>query len=251
MKVGIYGCGTVGGTLKRWLEENTDHEIAVVDPGLNINDDMKYSDAIFICVPYGAKHKDSIVIETVYQAKKHTQNVFIKSTVLPGTNDSLNTVSMPEFLTARRPYLDFQKHPIMCGPIPLEFVQRLFPNKEIIQGTNLECEISKYMHNCFGATKVTYFNMFKRICDFYNTNFDNTKVLANHSTGYLGTEHLQVPGHDGKLGYGGTCFPINMETLEKHLDVINKHQKLKQDFGLEKEFISLVRTMNLSYRGEE
>lgn len=251
MKVGIIGCGIVGGTLKRWFETFANHKIACYDPPLNIKEDLSKSDAIFICVPYGGKHKDSIVIESVYLAKKHTNNVFIKSTVIPGLNDSLNTISLPEYLTARFAFEDMTNHPVISGPCDVEFLQELFPGKKIFQGTNLECEIAKYMHNCFGAFKVTYFNMFKKICDHHKTNFKLTKEIANLSTNYLGYEHTNVPGPDFKLGYGGACFPVNMETMEKHLEVITKHPKIDSDFSLETELFSLIRTMNLSYRGEE
>ena len=29
----------------------------------------------------------------------------------------------------------------------------------------------------------------------------------------VGDSHLNVPGHDGKLGYGGTCFPKDVSSL--------------------------------------
>ena len=33
------------------------------------------------------------------------------------------------------------------------------------------------------------------------------------SDGRIGDSHLNVPGHDGKLGYGGTCFPKDVNAL--------------------------------------
>ena len=33
------------------------------------------------------------------------------------------------------------------------------------------------------------------------------------SDGRIGDSHLNVPGHDGKLGYGGTCFPKDVKAL--------------------------------------
>jgi UDPglucose 6-dehydrogenase len=38
----------------------------------------------------------------------------------------------------------------------------------------------------------------------------------------IGNSHTQVPGHDGKLGFGGTCFPKDINaliTLGKELGV--------------------------------
>ena len=31
------------------------------------------------------------------------------------------------------------------------------------------------------------------------------------SDGRVGDSHLNVPGHDGKYGYGGTCFPKELD----------------------------------------
>ena len=33
------------------------------------------------------------------------------------------------------------------------------------------------------------------------------------SDGRIGDSHLDVPGHDGKLGYGGTCFPKDVNAI--------------------------------------
>ena len=33
------------------------------------------------------------------------------------------------------------------------------------------------------------------------------------SDGRVGDSHLHVPGPDGKLGYGGTCFPKDVNAL--------------------------------------
>lgn len=31
--------------------------------------------------------------------------------------------------------------------------------------------------------------------------------------GRIGHSHIQVPGHDGKLGFGGSCFPKDVKAL--------------------------------------
>jgi UDPglucose 6-dehydrogenase len=114
----------------------------------------------------------------------------------------------------------------------------------------MEAELAKYTHNCFGAMKVTYFNMIKRLCDAKEADFEKVKQAAK-ITGFLGEEHMQVPGHDGKLGYSGKCFPTNMESLENHLKVLSDHRSLKQDFTLEANLIGLIRKLNFSYRGTD
>ena len=42
------------------------------------------------------------------------------------------------------------------------------------------------------------------------------------SDGRIGDSHLNVPGHDGQLGYGGKCFPKDVNALikfSKELDI--------------------------------
>ena len=49
IKVGIIGCGFVGGALKAWLEENNpDCELHISDPWKGYNDDVSDCDAYFI-----------------------------------------------------------------------------------------------------------------------------------------------------------------------------------------------------------
>lgn len=49
IKVGIIGCGFVGGALKNWLEENNkDCELRISDPWKGYNDDVSDCDAYFI-----------------------------------------------------------------------------------------------------------------------------------------------------------------------------------------------------------
>ena len=32
----------------------------------------------------------------------------------------------------------------------------------------------------------------------------------------IGESHCQVPGSDGKLGFGGTCFPKDLNAFSQH-----------------------------------
>lgn len=257
MKIGIIGVGTVGGTLRDYLKDFSKHDIALWDPAKKMKDDLTGSDAIFISIPVNATYNGQDLdklSDVVKFAKKYSDQVFIRSTVLPGTNDILGTFSMPEFLTARRAYHDMVRYPIVVSKLAnKEVLNAIFQGKNMIFASNVECELAKYMHNCFGAFKVTYFNIFKRLCDFHYADFNNVKKAGN-ITGYLGYEHMNVPGHDGKFGYGGTCFPQNINALNGHIDEINsvamKHDEIKF-FDEESQLFKLIRDINLKYRGDE
>ena len=55
-------------------------------------------------------------------------------------------------------------------------------------------------------------NEFKLLCDKIGANWDDA-LKGFVSDGRIGDSHLNVPGHDGKLGYGGTCFPKDVNAL--------------------------------------
>ena len=55
-------------------------------------------------------------------------------------------------------------------------------------------------------------NEFKLICNKIGANW-NDALEGFISDGRIGNSHVNVPGHDGELGYGGTCFPKDINAL--------------------------------------
>lgn len=257
MRLGIIGCGVIGGTLRKYLEENTNHEVFIYDPAKGFEDDLEIAKpyAIFISIPVhpGPNGQDHEQLEKVAKyAKAITPHVFIRSTVLPGTNDRLGTYSMPEYLTARRAYEDFLALPLVFGSAPRSLINQIFNYKitkdgHFIHVSNTEAELAKYTHNLFGAIKVLYFNFIKEIADDLKADFEQIK-LAGNITGFLGTEHLQVPGHDGKRGFGGTCFPPNLESFANYLSFLERWGTIQNPSS---EFFHLVKKLNLVRRGDD
>ena len=80
-----------------------------------------------------------------------------------------------------------------------------FKNKNIIKTDSKTAELIKYMNNTFFATKVSIMNEFKLLSQKIGANWEDA-LHGFASDGRVGDSHLNVPGHDGKLGYGGTCF---------------------------------------------
>ena len=81
----------------------------------------------------------------------------------------------------------------------------------------LECnyetaEMIKYMNNCFFATKVSFLNEMKLIADKSEVEWD-TAIDGFIRDGRIGHSHLQVPGPDGKNGFGGSCFPKDVRAM--------------------------------------
>ena len=150
----------------------------------------------------------------------------IKSTILPGSTEKLSKkyqdlqiIFSPEFLTERTAKLDMltQSRIILGGDKELvnkveKFFLLRFKNKHIIKTDSRTAELIKYMNNSFFATKVSIMNEFKLLCDVIGANWEDA-LNGFASDGRIGDSHLNVPGHDGKLGYGGTCFPKDVTSL--------------------------------------
>ncbi|MDC3246274.1 hypothetical protein OAT65_01525 [Flavobacteriaceae bacterium] len=238
-KVGVIGNGFVGEAISFAFSSVSDMHVYDTDPLKSLDDleSVHSCDFVFICVPtpmFQDGSQDLSYVESTF--KKATSNpvYILKSTVLPGTTEKLSEkysnfkiIFSPEFLTERTAKLDMltQSRIILGGELSLTekaktlFNQR-FKIKNIIQTDSKTAELTKYMNNTFFATKVSIMNEFKLLCDKIGANWQDA-LRGFVSDGRIGDSHLNVPGHDGKLGYGGTCFPKDVNAL---LSFSKKHE---------------------------
>ena len=165
-------------------------------------------------------------IEDVFSNATDKPIYIIKSTIIPGSTElllnkykNLKIIFSPEFLTERRAKLDMltQSRIILGGDLSLTekaktLFNKRFKIKNIIQTDSKTAELTKYMNNTFFATKVSIMNEFKLLCDKIGANWEDA-LKGFVSDGRIGDSHLNVPGHDGKFGYGGTCFPKDINAL--------------------------------------
>ena len=229
VKIAIMGMGVVGSALAMYLEMNQDTDLIEYDPPRGMTPELKDAEIVFIAVPIGTKDdrtQDLTHVEScleLLQAKgMFNVPIFIRSTILPGTTDSLaqkymlRVCHMPEFLTERFAYEDVSNQPIICGGNLLveqaKLLFHIFNQKPITFMSNCEAELSKYVHNGFGAMKVNYFNQIYILCLKLGIHYDRV-VLGALSSGHINKQHTQVPGPDGQFGYGGKCFPKDLKAL--------------------------------------
>ena len=247
IKVGIIGCGFVGSALKVWLEENNKNvAIRVSDPPKGYNDDMADIDIAFVQIHMPTEDDGTQDLTLMKEIIHKLPNVpvFVRTTILPGTSDLLSRETghqvcyMPEFLT-QRTYIEDFKHQTMVFTGALELLTKIFKGKKFTVMTPLEAEITKYAHNVFGAYKVTYFNAVKEYCEKMGADWANvhTGVLLS---GYINETHTNVPGPDGKCGYGGKCFPKD----------VNAFAKLTEGQPLGK-LLAPLHELNVHFRGFE
>ena len=231
MKIAIFGVGVTGGALAKWFKNNTDHKLRLVDPALNHNDDPKNVDAAFICVPANNLpngYQDQRNIRDCVEKTK-TKNIFIRSTVLPGTNDFFRTYSMPEFLTERQAHADMEaQRTILTGFDNNDFLKELFPRKYFLIATNKECETIKYIHNSFAGLKVNFFNSIYELCSQLDLNYDSIRAGVLMS-GLISENHTQVPGPDEKFGFGGKCLPKDTIAFIQYLKRIGQNKNWPTD----------------------
>lgn len=239
-KVGIIGNGFVGESQAFAFSPVAEVRIYDIDPlkSTHTLDDVHQCDFIFVCVPTPMKssgEQDTSYVETVFSQSKPGPVYIIKSTVLPGTTKQLqekypdiSIIFNPEFLTERTAKLDMltQARIILGGDSELTKIteslyKSRFMNRHFIHTDSTTAELIKYMNNSFFATKVSIMNEFYRLSQALGANW-NDALYGFASDGRIGDSHLHVPGPDGRLGYGGTCFPKDVNaivTLAKELNV--------------------------------
>lgn len=232
-RVGVVGVGVVGGALVDYLEAKTSHRVFCVDPAKGYDEDLSACDVVFVSVPVPTKNfnQDLTILQAAIERVPEGRPIIIRSTVLPGTSDALAKIYnrsfsfMPEFLTARRAYADMVNSKYIYVGVGTELqstflnmVKALFPDKDILPMDNKEAEMLKFSHNCFGALKVTYFNLIYELCKKERIDFNLVRLATVHCTGFINDEHTHVPGPDGKKGWGGKCYPSNVEAFIGYLN---------------------------------
>ena len=242
MKIGIVGNGFVGSSVAFGFSAQTgcDATVKIYDKDKSksthsLKEVINTSDYIFVSVPTPSNKDGSINIDIVYnifdemaKLNDRTNNVFLlRSTVTPGTTrklqrefKNLNIVFNPEFLTERSAKLDFinQARFIIGGrKKDVNRVEKLyrwrFGETTPIVKTNYETsELIKYMNNCYFATKVSFMNEMYQIADKCGADWDMA-VEGFVRDGRIGHSHMNVPGPDGKFGFGGSCFPKDVQAM--------------------------------------
>jgi len=236
-KIGIIGQGFVGTAIREGMKnhftiETYDKFKGDLSTCSSLREVCEKVKIVFTCLPTPMKKSGecdlSILEETVREINKFNLGniVVIKSTVIPGTTDRLNKecenidiVFNPEFLTEANYIDDFknQNRIIIGGPRPAtttvkNMFRKVFQKTPIVKTGSKTAESVKYFINCFLATKVSFANEFKQICELADVDYDKVVEYALYDT-RIGSTHLSTPGPDGRRGFGGSCFPKDLNAL--------------------------------------
>ena len=250
INIGIVGFGFVGSSVAYGFSAQTGFDLAKLrifdkNPAKSthtLKEVLDESDFIFLSVPTPSNIDGSInlsILEGVLeqidgQGTKEGCIVLVRSTVIPGTTrrfqekyKNLTLVFNPEFLTERSAKFDFiNQARFILGGAPentskvAELFRIRFGSSTPAIETNFEtAEFIKYMNNCYFATKVSFMNEMKLIADESGVDWQ-TAVDGFVRDGRVGHSHLAVPGPDGKYGFGGSCFPKDIQALIKHSESV-------------------------------
>ena len=225
--LGIIGRGIVG--------KATDYafynKAIILDPAINENtiSDLLGCDIIFICVPT-PKGNDEYFKDYMKELhdKEYSGVVCIRSTINPTYINkytdtrgiTLNVCHVPEFLTERFWELDAKNvTQLVFGGDDGTLIKfkkaikgSLWEDAKIKQTTPEIASLMKLVTNSFFATKVTWMNQLEALTNRMGINWDEFINVLKMDT-RIGDEHLQVPGHDGEYGYGGKCFPKDVQAM--------------------------------------
>jgi len=230
-------------------------ELTIYEPGLetifkrNVNagrlhftttlkEAVDQSNIIFLALPTPPGADGSADLKFIINVAENLSHIITeykvivdKSTVPVGTAEKVHdvlaanlsaelfdVVSNPEFLREGVAVDDFMKpERIVIGataPRAQKAMEELY-RPFVRQGNPIyfmderSAEMTKYAANSFLATKITFMNEIANLCDLTGANVDMVR-LGMGSDSRIGKRFL-FPG----VGYGGSCFPKDVQALEK------------------------------------
>ena len=201
----------------------------------DINNSIKKSDIIFICVGTPTKNNKAdlkYVFKAIFNIKKNLNRykiIVTKSTVPVTTGDKIekilnskknknkfNVVSNPEFLREGEAIRDFLYPDRVVVGTDSKKANKLMRNlympiikkkSRYFQTSRRAAELIKYASNALLATKISYINEIANLCE--KTDIDIKEVASGIGLDQrIGSRFLRAGP-----GYGGSCFPKDTKAL--------------------------------------
>ncbi len=243
MNIGIMGMGVVGGATSVVFQKK--HTIYPYDKyksefnsSENLENLVREAEVVFVCVPTPMKKSGGIdyspiytsmeALKTYQAARIHEEKllVTIRSTAVSGTTDTLaaaypmfSFAFNPEFLTEKNAAQDMEHTSRVVIGVSnkkdeqtlMDVYTPLFPNASYTIVDRKSAEMIKYAANVLLAGQIALANEIYQICQHTGVDYECVKdtVLQDERIG----RNIHVPGHDGNLGFGGKCFPKDLNAL--------------------------------------
>lgn len=259
-KIGFIGQGWIGKNYADNFEERGYDIVcyAVESPYLNNKEKIKECDIVFIAVPTPTTPQgfDDSILREVMRLIGKGKIAVIKSTILPGTTESIQkenpniyVLHSPEFLTkataaydAANPNRNIIGLPEMSDLYKekAKEVMNVLPYApyQLICSAH-EAELIKYGGNCWFYFKVVYINMLYDLAQKYNCRWEVIRdAMAADSR--IGKTHLD-PIHKSGRGAGGDCFIKDLAAFTQvYKDLINDELGLQLLESLKNKNIDLL-----------
>ena len=239
-KLGIIGHGFVGKAVDYIFSTNSVEKF-IVDPKISENTLQDLCawqpNCVFICLPTPASNDGGIDTKSIDDAVMRLVNqtdafIVIKSTVTPDVSDRLSRIDgrivyEPEFLNesnakegmtnARYRIFGVQQQEAASHLEGLYNYFSLANPAQTITMSPVEASFFKYTVNNYLAMKVTFMNQLKKVMDDYGGSY-NQLSRALMVDQRIGHSHMKIPGHDGRDGFGGACFPKDLSAFINFID---------------------------------
>ena len=247
------------------VQKLTNGEITIYEPGLsklflrnlkeerlrfttNLEDGIKEAEIIFLALPTPPGADGSADMKYVLGVADHLGKILTsykvivdKSTVPVGTaervreevaknyNGEFDVVSNPEFLREGVAVDDFMKPDRVVVGTSSERAKKVMEdlyNPFVRQGNPIifmderSAELTKYAANSFLAAKITFMNEIAQLCERLGADVDMVRRGVG-SDERIGRRFL-FPG----IGYGGSCFPKDVQALVKSSKDVNYEFKM-------------------------
>lgn len=219
----------------------------------NLKASVLNSEIIFLCLPTPQGEDGSADLQHVFnvandigkilsEEKSNNFKIIVnKSTVPVGTSQKVTNilseyglknfevVSNPEFLREGFAVEDFMKPDrIVIGAKSQSVFEKMRELYEpfVRQGNPIfemdpeSSEVTKYASNSYLAMRITFMNELANFCEVVGANVDNVRKAMGSDT-RIGKRFL-FPG----IGYGGSCFPKDVNALIKTADDYNSPMKI-------------------------
>jgi len=225
LKLLSVGYGFVGKAAGEYIAPHIKQHV-IIDPAHSTERIADHADAgaAIVAVPTPTVNgvcDDSVIVDVVTQliAANPDIKILLKSTVPPDQLEKLpaNVTYNPEFLRAKTAAEDFANQRVfILGGADGAYWQRVFSfmqGVEFIRTDRTTASMVKYMHNTWLAMKVAYFHeIYKLVGDSYQHD-ELISILAKFPN--IGPSHMAM-NDEGKLGYGGHCFPKDTEAFVEY-----------------------------------
>lgn len=230
--VGVLGVGVVGGAVAAGLGR-AGLEVRLYDRyrGLGRPEDLGDCPLVFLCVPTPPCADGKADLTEVLRAAGELARILapgsvvaVKSTVTPGTCDSLGRAfphlrfaSVPEFLIAARPEESFVRADrVVIGAPSSEVAEtvarvmrRAVPGAPLLFLRPVEAELVKLCSNAMLSAKVALANELAQVCAAFGAEWARVQAAVGLDR-RIGPDHLTVTPAGG---FGGFCLPKDLDAI--------------------------------------